>query len=67
MEAEACCPYCGEPISLWIDESGGRSQGYVEDCAVCCRPIDVQVVRREHGDGEGEEDRWRVNVRRYDE
>jgi hypothetical protein len=34
------CPYCGEPISLVIDASGG-AQRYIEDCAVCCRPITV--------------------------
>jgi hypothetical protein len=50
MEAEGHCPYCGEPIALWVDSGGGRSQRYVEDCAVCCRPIDVQV----HTDEDGE-------------
>ena len=34
------CPYCGELISLWLDSSGG-DQAYVEDCSVCCRPIEV--------------------------
>jgi hypothetical protein len=24
------CPYCGEPVELDIDESGGRRQSYVE-------------------------------------
>lgn len=32
------CPYCGEPTVVTPDEAGGRS---VEDCVVCCRPIDV--------------------------
>ena len=34
------CPYCGEPIMLTIDASAG-AQTYIEDCAVCCRPITV--------------------------
>jgi len=32
------CPYCGERGEAVIDTSGG-DQTYVEDCAVCCRPI----------------------------
>ena len=44
MEAECTCPYCGEATALWVDEDGGRSQNYVEDCAVCCRPIQVHVA-----------------------
>ena len=64
MEAEASCPYCGEPVSLLIDESGGRVQRYVEDCAVCCRPLDVGVILAEDADDEA---RWRVEVRRGDE
>lgn len=34
------CPYCGERITLALDASAG-SQRYIEDCAVCCRPITV--------------------------
>lgn len=37
------CPYCGEPITLLIDDSVDR-QRYVEDCQVCCRPIEVTVA-----------------------
>ena len=36
------CPYCGEPLELVVDASAG-AQRYVEDCAVCCRPIDVEL------------------------
>lgn len=38
MNVEVTCPYCGEPTEVTVDEAGGRS---VEDCVVCCRPIDV--------------------------
>jgi hypothetical protein len=41
-EHAATCPYCGEPIVLELDLSGG-SQVYIEDCAVCCRPMRVAV------------------------
>jgi hypothetical protein len=39
------CPYCGEPIELVVDDSAGDA-AYVEDCPVCCRPmqVDVEVV-----------------------
>ncbi len=36
------CPYCGEPIEIIIDESIAQ-QRYIEDCSVCCRPIELSV------------------------
>ena len=41
-EKESYCPYCGEVISLLIDNSIS-SQEYVEDCQVCCSPILIYV------------------------
>jgi transcription elongation factor Elf1 len=43
------CPYCGESFSTQIDLSAG-SQHYVEDCAVCCRPIEI-ALRVDDDDG----------------
>jgi len=37
------CPYCGEPIELLLDDSVA-DQCYIEDCAVCCRPIALAVA-----------------------
>lgn len=34
------CPYCWEEISMLIDPSV-REQKYIEDCEVCCNPIEV--------------------------
>ena len=34
------CPYCGEAFETSVDLSAG-SQRYIEDCAVCCKPIEV--------------------------
>ena len=34
------CPHCGERISMLLDLSAG-SQSYIEDCEVCCNPIEV--------------------------
>lgn len=36
------CPYCWETISMLIDESQNR-QKYIEDCEVCCNPIQLQI------------------------
>lgn len=37
------CPYCGAEISMLLDTSI-RRQNYVEDCEVCCQPIDVSYT-----------------------
>lgn len=37
------CPYCGERFESAADPGGGECQQYIEDCAVCCRPISVRV------------------------
>ena len=36
------CPYCWEQFTLLIDGSV-ESQEYIEDCEVCCRPIDFAI------------------------
>ncbi|MCW5518747.1 CPXCG motif-containing cysteine-rich protein [Aureitalea sp. L0-47] len=36
------CPYCWEEISMLLDPS--ESQTYVEDCEVCCNPIELRVT-----------------------
>jgi transcription elongation factor Elf1 len=41
-EAYVTCPYCGETISVLIDTSID-AQDYVEDCEVCCRPLDLSA------------------------
>jgi transcription elongation factor Elf1 len=34
------CPFCAEPMSIVIDLSAG-SQSYVEDCQICCQPMQI--------------------------
>jgi hypothetical protein len=34
------CPYCWEEISMLLDPSVSK-QVYVEDCEVCCNPIEI--------------------------
>ena len=36
------CPYCWEEISMLFDSSV-NSQTYIEDCEVCCNPIEIEV------------------------
>ncbi|MEL6811292.1 MAG: CPXCG motif-containing cysteine-rich protein [Bacteroidota bacterium] len=35
------CPYCWERISVLLDSS--LSSSYIEDCEVCCNPIEITV------------------------
>jgi transcription elongation factor Elf1 len=48
MERDVSCPFCGEAITLLVDASAG-AQSYIEDCQVCCQPMQVTV---EADDGE---------------
>ncbi len=36
------CPYCWEEVSMLLDPS--VSATYVEDCEVCCNPIEISVA-----------------------
>ncbi len=36
------CPYCWQDISMLLDTSI-QNQTYIEDCEVCCNPIQVSV------------------------
>lgn len=44
---ELFCPHCGEALDSYVDPGGGVRQDYVEDCAVCCRPIRFVAVQDE--------------------
>lgn len=35
------CPYCWESISMLLDPS--VSTQYIEDCEVCCNPIQISI------------------------
>jgi hypothetical protein len=43
MEHFFTCPYCSEQISVVLDVSV-RSQVFIEDCEVCCRPIHIRYI-----------------------
>ena len=46
--ADIECPYCGEVITVFVDDSAGE-QDYIEDCQVCCKPIQMHVRLVEDG------------------
>ena len=35
------CPYCAQKISILCEELFGAQQ-YIEDCEVCCQPIQIR-------------------------
>jgi Cysteine-rich CPXCG len=37
------CAGCGEWNETTVDESAGRTQSYVEDCQVCCKPNVLRI------------------------
>jgi len=48
IELDIECPFCGESFGTVIDPSA-EEQSYIEDCYVCCRPIQFRV-RCRHGE-----------------
>jgi hypothetical protein len=42
------CPYCGEAFETLVDPSSG-STSYIEDCQICCRPIEFRLDVGEDG------------------
>jgi hypothetical protein len=48
-EQPVSCPYCGETITILVDDSLPE-QEYIEDCQVCCRPIVLHVAVDMDGD-----------------
>ena len=37
------CPYCCKEISMLFDSSV-EEQEYIEDCEVCCNPIEIAPI-----------------------
>lgn len=44
IETHFTCPYCHQRISMLLDLSTEGAQTYIEDCEVCCRPIQLMYV-----------------------
>ena len=45
-ETDVECPFCGEQFSILVDCSQ-EDQTYIEDCSVCCRPINFHIICNE--------------------
>lgn len=54
------CPYCGEPVDVSVDLSAG-SQRFIEDCSVCCQPIEFHLEMDQLGEG------YSISLHRDDE
>lgn len=42
------CPYCGERLETRVDVTAG-ALAYIEDCEVCCRPIEFTIECDDRG------------------
>jgi len=47
MEYFFTCPYCWQEISVVIEPSE-KSQSYIEDCEVCCNPLNLKFELEDH-------------------
>jgi hypothetical protein len=45
--ASIICPFCGQPIEVVLDDTEGE-QSLISDCEVCCRPIELRAVIKNH-------------------
>ena len=54
------CPYCGEAFETAVDCTAGN-QSYIEDCQVCCRPIELHIEIDAEGELAG------IQIRRDDD
>jgi transcription elongation factor Elf1 len=48
FEKKFKCPYCREKISMLLDLSENGAQDYIEDCEVCCQPIQIHYEVLNH-------------------
>ncbi|HUL47021.1 MAG TPA: CPXCG motif-containing cysteine-rich protein [Steroidobacteraceae bacterium] len=42
------CPWCGERLETRVDMTADDA-AYIEDCEVCCRPIELSIERADGG------------------
>ena len=41
------CPYCLENVSILLDTGAQSNVNMVDDCEVCCRPIEISYIVEE--------------------
>ena len=53
QETSVYCPYCGESIEVLLNPEDVGAE-YIEDCQVCCRPIEFFLREDASGSLEAE-------------
>ena len=48
IECRIICPYCAEAMEVVLDLSAG-SQAYIEDCQICCQPMQIRFDADSNG------------------
>jgi hypothetical protein len=43
MTKKIQCPFCLEKFSITIYPEDGEHQDLIQDCEICCHPIDIKV------------------------
>jgi len=43
LSMQVQCPYCWESFEVMIDHCG-ENQQYIEDCQICCQPINFNIL-----------------------
>lgn len=43
QDYDFACPYCGADNSVSLDMTGGSKQSFIQDCTVCCKPIQIRL------------------------
>lgn len=47
-EKDITCPYCWETFSIYIEPSLEVGESYIEDCYICCRPIEIFIAHNSY-------------------
>lgn len=58
-EIESRCPYCDSPVTVEAEPALAQ-QAFIEDCPVCCAPIEFELRA-------GDDGSWQLTARRDDE
>ena len=58
-ELDVLCPYCASPFVIEA-EPDLAGQAFIEDCPVCCAPVEFILATGPEGD-------WQLTARRDDE
>lgn len=48
------CPFCGEENTVETDITAGSRQEFIQDCEVCCKPVEIKLTFDKEGNAEVE-------------